>query len=182
MTALESKGIATHFQGLVSDTECLVKRLAMIPVECVIRNVATGSLCRRLGVQNGLKLHPPLYELFLKNDELHDPLINEDHAISFGWASQESLDQMRDLTFKINDVMRDLFSDAGLILVDAKFEFGISDGKIYVGDEISPDSCRIWDALTQEPLDKDVFRKDLGDVVEAYFQVADRLGITQTLE
>jgi len=180
MNEIENKGIPTHFVKSLSSTECVVKKLKMLPVECVIRNIATGSLCRRLGVQQGLSLRPPLFELFLKNDELHDPLINSDHAISFGWATEAQIATMREYTFKLNDILREAFSNAGLILVDAKFEFGIHDGEVYVGDEISPDSCRIWDALTKEPLDKDRFRQDLGKVVASYQEIALRLGISLT--
>jgi len=179
MQALQKAGIPTHFVELLSPNEAVVRRLKMIPLESVIRNVAAGSLCRRLGVTSGMQLKPALYELFLKNDELHDPLVNDNHAISFGWAQQDQLDRMKELTFKINDILIDLFAKAGLLLVDAKYEFGVgSDGKIYLGDEISPDSCRIWDTVTHEPLDKDRFRKDLGNVVASYQLIAEHLGIT----
>lgn len=178
MQALEKAGVPTHFEKLLSPNEVLVKRLQMIPVECVIRNVAAGSLCRRLGIEEGLTLSPPLYELFLKNDALHDPMISENHAVLFGWATEAELVRMKILTQQINTVLLKLFSDAGMMLVDAKFEFGVSaaDGNIYLGDEISPDSCRIWDTATHEILDKDRFRKDLGGVVLAYQKIAERLG------
>jgi len=180
MQALEKAGVPTHFEKLLSPNEILVKRLRMIPVECVIRNIAAGSLCRRLGIEEGLKLSPPLYELFLKNDTLHDPMISENHALSFGWATEAQLVRMKILTHQINTVLLKLFADAGMMLVDAKFEFGVgaADGNIYLGDEISPDSCRIWDTETHEILDKDRFRKDLGGVVPAYQKIAERLGIT----
>ena len=177
MQELENASILTHFESLISPSESLVRCLKMIPIECVVRNIAAGSLCRRLGIKCGLRLHFPLYELFLKNDALHDPMINENHALGFGWAIQKQLDQMKKLSFKINKVLFTLFSDASLILVDAKYEFGISNGKIYVGDEISPDSCRIWDSKTQEPLDKDRFRKDMGRVIESYEKIAHRLQV-----
>jgi phosphoribosylaminoimidazole-succinocarboxamide synthase len=177
MQALAAAGVPTHFKEMISPTEAIVRRLTMIPLENVIRNITAGGLCRRLGVTPGMKLNPPLYELFLKSDELHDPLVNENHAISFGWATREQLDEMRLLTFRINDVLTDIFDKAGMILVDAKYEFGIgSDGKIYLGDEVSPDSCRIWDKETQEPLDKDRFRQDLGNVVGSYKHIAELLG------
>lgn len=178
MKVLADAGIPTHFVEVLSSTECVVRRLKMIPLESVVRNVAAGSLCRRLGITSGMPLNPPLYELFLKNDELHDPLVNENHAISFGWATREQLDRMRELTFEINEVLSDLFDKAGLLLVDAKFEFGMgSDGQVYLGDEISPDSCRIWDKTTHEPLDKDRFRQDLGNVVASYKRIAELLGV-----
>ena len=178
MQALQNAGVPTHFVEMISPNETVVRHLKMIPLESVIRNVAAGSLCRRLGVTSGIHLDPPLYEIFLKNDELHDPLVTNNHALSFGWATQEQLDSMCELTFKINEVLTGLFADAGLLLVDAKYEFGIGDdGKMYLGDEISPDSCRIWDKVTHEPLDKDRFRKDLGNVVGSYQLIAEHLGI-----
>lgn len=177
MAQLEAAGIKTHFVKRLSDHESLVKRLTMLPIECVVRNIAAGSLCRRLGIPSGLKLSSPLFEFFLKNDELHDPMICREHALAFSWATAEQLDGMQQASLAINAVLRQLFSDAGLILVDAKFEFGMAEGQLYLGDEISPDSCRVWDALTNESLDKDRFRKDLGGVVESYQQIAERLGI-----
>src|SRR3990167_7563652 len=177
MRTLASSGIPTHFEKLLSPNECLVKRLTMIPIECVIRNIAAGSLCRRLGIKEGIRLHPPLYELFLKNDVLHDPMITDNHALSFGWAEPYQLAEMKSLTFNINEILSALFEKANLLLVDAKFEFGVTGGVIYLGDEISPDSCRILDVSTREILDKDRFRKDLGGVVAAYEEVACRLGI-----
>src|SRR3990167_77088 len=178
MKLLQQAGVPTHFEKILAPNESLVRRLKMIPIECVIRNIAAGSLCRRLGIEAGLPLNPPLYELFLKNDKLHDPMINENHAISFGWATRAQLGQVKQLTFKINEVLSAMFATAHLLLVDAKFEFGVgSDKKIYLGDEISPDSCRIWDSDTHEILDKDRFRKDMGKVVASYQQIAARLGV-----
>lgn len=177
MQLLAQEGIPTHWVKAISPTCSVVKALKMMPVECVVRNVAMGSLCRRLGVQSGLSLTPPLYELFLKNDELHDPMINEDHAVSFGWAESAHLAVMREYSLQINTALRRILSDAGLLLIDAKYEFGIADGEVVLGDEISPDSCRIWDALTHEPLDKDRFRQDMGGVVDSYAEIASRLGL-----
>lgn len=177
MAQLEAAGIPTHFEGLLSDQESLVKRLDMIPLECVVRNVAAGSICRRLGVKEGLELSPPTFELFLKNDALHDPMVNEYHARSFGWASDEQLETMKALTFRVNAVLKELFAEAGMILVDYKLEFGLFDGQVVLGDEFSPDGCRIWDAETREKLDKDRFRQDLGNVIESYELVGRRLGI-----
>jgi len=178
MAKLEAAGIPTQLDQVLSDTETLVKKLAMIPVECVIRNYAAGSLVRRLGVIEGQELNPPTFEQFLKNDALHDPMINESLAVSFGWATAEQLAQMKALTFKVNDVLKKLFDDAGMLLVDFKLEFGVDgDGNIVLGDEFSPDGCRLWDKETRKKLDKDRFRQGLGGVVEAYEEVAARLGV-----
>ncbi len=178
METLRAAGVPVHFEKLVSDNESLVKNLKMIPVECVVRNVAAGSLCRRLGIKEGTVLNPATFELFLKNDELHDPMINEYHAQAFGWATQSQLEQMKVLTFKVNDVLKALFADAGMTLVDYKLEFGMSGNEIVLGDEFSPDGCRIWDSTTGEKMDKDRFRQDLGNVIEYYEEVGKRLGIT----
>lgn len=178
MALLEKEGIDTHFIELLSDEETLVRKLDMFPIECVIRNVASGSICRRLGIEDGIDLTPPTFEFFLKNDALHDPMINESHIESFNWASAEIVAQMKEQTFKVNAILKKLFADAGMILVDFKIEFGMQNGQLYLGDEFSPDGCRIWDAETREKLDKDRFRKGLGGVVEAYEQVAERLGLT----
>ncbi|WP_409422518.1 phosphoribosylaminoimidazolesuccinocarboxamide synthase [Pseudaeromonas sp. ZJS20] len=177
MTKLEEAGIPTQMDRLLSDNEVLVKKLAMVPVECVVRNVAAGSICRRLGVKEGLDLTPPTFEFFLKNDALHDPMINEYHIRSFGWATDEQVARMKALTFKVNDVLKKMFDDAGLILVDYKLEFGVFDGEVLLGDEFSPDGCRLWDKETRQKLDKDRFRQGLGGVVEAYEEVAHRLGV-----
>lgn len=178
MTKLEEAGIPTQMDSLLSDTEALVKKLDMIPVECVVRNVAAGSLCRRLGVEEGKELTPPTFELFLKNDALHDPMVNESLCESLGFATQQQLATMKALTFKVNDVLKSLFDQGGLILVDYKLEFGIDAyGEIVLGDEFSPDGCRLWDKETREKLDKDRFRQGLGGVVEAYIEVAGRIGL-----
>ncbi|AVQ87136.1 phosphoribosylaminoimidazolesuccinocarboxamide synthase [Plesiomonas shigelloides subsp. oncorhynchi] len=177
MTKLAEAGIPTQMEALLSDTEALVKKLDMVPVECVIRNRAAGSLVRRLGVQEGMELNPPTFEMFLKNDALHDPMVNEYHCRSFGWVTDEQLDRMKELSFKINAVLQALFADAGLILVDYKLEFGLFHGEIVLGDEFSPDGCRLWDKDTLKKLDKDRFRQGLGGVIEAYEEVAQRLGI-----
>lgn len=177
MDKLEAAGIATHHEKLLSPTESLVKRLDMLPVECVVRNYAAGSLVRRLGVTEGQALKPPTFELFLKNDALGDPMINTSHAVSFGWASVEQLTVMQELTLKINTVLSALFEDAGMLLVDFKLEFGLFHGQIVLGDEFSPDGCRLWDKDTMKKLDKDRFRQGLGGVVEAYEEVAARVGL-----
>ncbi|MDL0429784.1 phosphoribosylaminoimidazolesuccinocarboxamide synthase [Marinobacter sp. TBZ242] len=177
MEKLEAAGIPTHFEGLLSETESLVKKLDMIPVECVVRNISAGSLCRRLGVEEGLELNPPTFELFLKNDAMHDPMINESLAVSFGWAKADELARMKELTYQVNDVLKALFDEAGMLLVDYKLEFGRAGGEIVLGDEFSPDGCRIWDKETRKKMDKDRFRQGLGDVIETYEEVGRRLGI-----
>ena len=177
MAKLEEAGIPTQLDECLNDTDSLVKKLDMIPVECVVRNVAAGSLVRRLGVEEGKELNPPTFVFFLKNDALHDPMVNEYHIQAFGWATAEQIEKMKELTFKVNDVLKALFADAGLLLVDYKLEFGVFDGQIMLGDEFTPDGCRLWDAETREKLDKDRFRQGLGGVVEAYREVAKRLGV-----
>lgn len=177
MEKLEAAGVPTHFQVLLSETESLVKKLDMIPVECVVRNITAGSLCRRLGVEEGKTLVPPTYELFLKNDAMHDPMVNESLAVSFGWAEESELKQMKALTYQVNDVLKVLFEEAGMLLVDYKLEFGRSGGQIVLGDEFSPDGCRIWDKETRKKMDKDRFRQGLGEVIETYEEVGRRLGI-----
>ena len=177
MQKLEQAGIPTQAEKLLSDDEVLVKKLTMIPVECVIRNYAAGSLVRRLGVSEGQQLTPPTFELFLKNDALHDPMVNESLAVSFGWATAEQLAEMKRLTYKANEVLSALFDAAGMLLVDFKLEFGLFNGQIVLGDEFSPDGCRLWDKATRKKLDKDRFRQGLGGVVEAYEEVAQRLGV-----
>lgn len=178
MGKLAGAGIPTHFEKLLSPTEALVKRMQMIPLECVVRNFAAGSLVRRLGVTEGQALDPPTFELFLKNDALGDPMVNEYHARSFGWATEEQLAQMKALTFRVNEVLKKLFEDGNMLLVDYKLEFGVFHGEVILGDEFSPDGCRLWDKDTREKLDKDRFRQGLGNVVEAYEEVGRRLGIT----
>ena len=175
---LANNEIETHFLKLIDKNESLVKRLDMLPVECVVRNIATGSLCRRLGVEEGIKFEEPLFEFFLKDDELRDPLINDNHITAFGWGTEKEIVEMKEITFKINSLLCKLFREVGLILVDYKVEYGRSGDVLILGDEFTPDGCRIWDAETGESLDKDRFRKDLGDVVESYQIVAHKLGIT----
>jgi len=178
MQKLEDAGVPTHFVGLQSDTESIVRNLEMLPVECVVRNFAAGSLVKRLGVEEGQTLNPPTFELFLKNDALHDPMINAAHCVTFGWATQEQLDEMERLTFQVNTVLSEMFSDAGMLLVDYKLEFGVFEGRIVLGDEFSPDGCRIWDKETRKKMDKDRFRQGLGSVIETYIEVGERLGIS----
>lgn len=177
MELLSAQGIPTHFEKRLNDQESVVKRLKMIPLECVIRNISAGSLCKRLGVEEGMTLNPPTFELFLKNDDLGDPMVNEYHAASFGWASAKHIEQMKTLSFKVNEILSRVFEEAGILLVDHKLEFGLFNDEVCLGDEFSPDGCRLWDASTREKLDKDRFRKDMGNVVESYEQVAQRIGV-----
>ena len=159
MKKLEAAGVPTQVEGLLSDTELLVKKLEMVPVECVVRNYTAGSICKRLPVKEGQKLETPTFEFFLKDDALHDPMVNDSHIISFGWGTQEDIDQMKALSLKINDVLKKLFDD------------------VLLGDEFSPDGCRLWDKKTMKKLDKDRFRQNLGGVMEAYEEVAHRIGV-----
>ncbi len=178
MQHLAAAGIDTHFLQLLSADESLVRRLDMIPIECVVRNRASGSMTKRLGIEDGTILQPPTFEFFLKNDGLHDPMVNEFHIRTFGWASEADVSAMQSTTFKVNDILKELFAAGDMLLVDFKLEFGKQDGKLYLGDEFSPDGCRIWDAQTKERMDKDRFRRGLGGVIEAYEEVARRLGLT----
>lgn len=177
MQKLADAGIETHFEKQLSEDEVLVKRLDMIPVECVVRNFAAGSIVRRLGLEEGQPLNPPTYELFYKDDALGDPLINESLSLSLGWATEAQLEQMKALTFKVNEVLTELFAAGDMLLVDFKLEFGVFHDRVVLGDEFSPDGCRIWDKTTKKKLDKDRFRQSLGDVIEAYEEVATRIGV-----
>ena len=178
MDHLQNNGVETHHIEVLNNNDSLVWNLNMFPIECVIRNRASGSICRRLGTEDGLILESPLFEFFLKNDELGDQLINDEHIISFGWATKDQIDEMKILTYKVNTVLKELFINSGLILVDFKVEFGVnSNGTILLADEFTPDGCRLWDSETLKKMDKDRFRQGLGDVVESYHQVADRLGM-----
>ncbi|PCJ46079.1 MAG: phosphoribosylaminoimidazolesuccinocarboxamide synthase [Moraxellaceae bacterium] len=177
MEKLQAAGIETHFDKLLSDQESLVKKLDMMPIECVVRNVTAGSICKRLGLEEGLDLNPPTFEFFLKNDPLGDPMINEFHIESFGWAEAEHVERMKELTFQVNDVLKALFDAGNMILVDYKLEFGLFEGRVILGDEFTPDGCRLWDKDTRKKLDKDRFRQGLGGVVEAYEEVGGRIGV-----
>jgi len=177
MKALQAAGVETHFVSLESDHDSLVRPMEMIPVECVVRNYAAGSLCRRLGTEEGIALSPPVFEFFLKNDALHDPMINDSHIISFAWANADEITAMKAMTLRCNEILLKLFGDAGLLLVDFKLEFGRYQGRLVLGDEFSPDGCRLWDAKTRKKLDKDRFRQGLGNVIEGYEEVARRIGV-----
>ncbi|HGJ5882826.1 phosphoribosylaminoimidazolesuccinocarboxamide synthase [Arsenophonus sp.] len=177
MQKLEQTGIPTQMERLLSDTESLIKKLTMIPVECVIRNRAAGSLVKRLGIEEGMLLEPPIFDLFLKNDAQHDPMINESYCETFGWVSRTHLSEMKRLSYKANEVLNELFDKAELILVDFKLEFGLFNGQVVLGDEFSPDGSRLWDKKTKDKLDKDRFRQSLGGLIEAYEEVAKRIGV-----
>jgi len=172
---LEKVGILTHFVELLSDREMLVKKLKMLPLEVVVRNIAAGSLAKRLGVEEGFVLSRPVVELYYKDDSLGDPFVNESHALAMGWATSEELKEVQTFGLKINEVLQRIMDQAGILVVDFKLEFGLADGKVILGDEISPDTCRFWDKETKEKLDKDRFRRDLGKVEEAYIEVYRRV-------
>jgi phosphoribosylaminoimidazole-succinocarboxamide synthase len=174
-TYLESFGIATHFVSKLSEREMLCKRLDILKIEVVTRNIAAGSLVKRYGFTEGEALRYPIIELYLKNDALGDPLINDDHAVLLGLGTPDDIAQLKQLASKINGVMQDYFLQKGLKLVDFKLEFGRHHGAILLGDEISPDTCRLWDKDTDTKLDKDRFRFDLGNVEDAYREVRKRL-------
>ncbi|PPI86692.1 phosphoribosylaminoimidazolesuccinocarboxamide synthase [Candidatus Pantoea edessiphila] len=177
MTKLQENGIPTHIEELISKNEVLVKNLKMIPVEFVLRNLAEGSLVKRLNIQKGTILNPPIFELFLKNDVQCDPMINESYCETFGWINKNTLIDIHMITLKINKVLSKLFSDIGIILVDFKLEFGMIDNQIVLGDEFSPDTARLWNKENMEKMDKDLFREDSGEIIQAYESVGYRLGI-----
>ncbi len=169
--ALEKIGVKTHFVKLLNDRETLAKKLEIIPIEVVVRNIAAGSISKRLGIEEGTVLKRPLLEFFYKDDALGDPMINDEHALLFGWANENEIKQLKTLGYKVNDFLKSFFKELGIDLVDFKLEFGRAHGEILLGDEITPDGCRLWDSKTKEKLDKDRFRRDLGKVEEAYERV-----------
>ncbi len=183
MTRLESAGIPTHFIERLDAREQLCRKVDIIPLEVIVRNIAAGSICTRLGIEEGTPLPRAMIELTLKDDDLGDPLVAEEHALVFGWADRRELDYLFETSFKVNDILKDLFADVGIQLVDFKLEYGRAkdDGEdvILLADEFSPDNCRLWDMETGRKLDKDRFRRDLGGVSEAYAEVATRLGILE---
>jgi phosphoribosylaminoimidazole-succinocarboxamide synthase len=180
MGKLAAAGVPTHFLRLLNERESIVRAMRMLPVECVVRNVCAGSMAKRFGIAEGTRLAEPIFEFFLKSDALHDPLVNDDHIRILGWASAGEIAEMRALTHKVNGVLKPLFAAAGIDLVDYKLEFGHPTddlaGPLVLGDEFTPDGCRLWDAKTGEKLDKDRFRRDLGSVIEHYREVARRIG------
>jgi len=180
MGKLAAAGVPTHFVQLVNERESLVKAMKMVPVECVVRNICAGSMAKRYGIDEGRRLAEPIFEFFLKSDALHDPLVNDDHIRVLGWASSDEIAQMKAMTHKVNTVLKPMFASAGIDLVDYKLEFGHPTedprGTLVLGDEFTPDGCRLWDAKSAEKLDKDRFRRDLGSVIEHYREVATRIG------
>ncbi|MES2961279.1 MAG: phosphoribosylaminoimidazolesuccinocarboxamide synthase [Pseudomonadota bacterium] len=179
MLEMAKAGVPTHFVKRLNEREQLVRKVQIIPLEVIVRNVAAGSMAKRLGIEEGVELLAPVFEICLKDDALGDPLINDDHAINvLKVVTREQLAEIKKHTLKINEILRAMFKNIGIKLVDFKIEFGFdADSKIVLADEISPDSCRLWDEKTSEKLDKDRFRRDLGGLVEAYSDVASRLGI-----
>ncbi len=174
---LAEKGIESHFIKQLSDYEQLVKRVNIIPLEVVVRNVIAGSLSKRLGKEEGIKLQKPIIEFYFKDDDLGDPLITDDHIDFLEIATREERSRIREMAIQVNDVLQGIFKEAGITLVDFKLEFGKDrEGSILLGDEISPDTCRLWDAATNQKLDKDVFRRDLGSLTEVYSIILERLG------
>ena len=185
MTAVGELGIPNHFIARLNHREQLIRKLEIIPVEVVVRNVAAGSICPRLGLEEGATLNNTLVEFCLKDDSLSDPIIAPEHIFTFGWAKRDELEIIVEDTLRINDFLTGLFLGIGVRLIDFKLEFGrfsrdqdtADDNVIMLADEISPDNCRLWDAQTNEKMDKDLFRRDLGGLVEAYQEIANRLGI-----
>jgi phosphoribosylaminoimidazole-succinocarboxamide synthase len=180
MGKLVAAGVPTHFVRVLNARESLVRAMKMIPVECVVRNICAGSMAKRYGIEEGTRLPEPIFEFFLKSDPLHDPLVNDDHIRVLGWATVSEIGEMKALTHKVNAVLTPLFAAAGIDLVDYKLEFGhpADDprGPLVLGDEFTPDGCRLWDHTTHDKMDKDRFRRDLGSVIEKYREVAQRIG------
>ena len=180
MEFLKSKKIPTHFEKRLNDREQLIKKCQIIPIEFVVRNVIAGSIAKKLGLKEGTKLKKPLLEYYYKEDSLDDPMISRDHVETFGWANRSELKKIDAMSLKINSLLTNLFKKKNIILVDFKIEFGrltSNPKKIVLADEISPDSCRLWDIKSKQKLDKDVFRRNLGSLMGAYEEVASRLGI-----
>ncbi len=174
---LEKEGVPTHFIQELSDRETAVKKVEIVPLEVIVRNVAAGSFSKKLGIEEGTRLLAPTLEFSYKNDELGDPMINDYYAIAIGAATREEIDRIPELVFKVNDFLKRYFAEAGIELIDFKVEFGRYKGQIILADEISPDTCRLWDIETHAKLDKDRFRRDMGKVEEAYEEVFRRLGL-----
>ncbi|MEW6724762.1 MAG: phosphoribosylaminoimidazolesuccinocarboxamide synthase [Bacillota bacterium] len=173
---LSKAGVENHFIEKASDTEMLVKALEIIPIEVIVRNIAAGSMAKRLGLEEGTDLACPVVEFCLKSDELGDPLINRSHALALRLATPEQCEYLEATALKVNELLQAMLKQLGIILVDFKLEFGLHHGRVMLGDEISPDTCRFWDAETREKLDKDRFRRDLGGVEQAYQEILSRLG------
>ena len=174
---IEEKGVPTHYVQELNDRETAVKRVEIVPLEVIIRNVAAGSFSKRLGIEEGTPLKETVLEFCYKNDELGDPMVNLSHVRAVGIASQEEIDKISEIAYKVNEVLKEYFKSINIQLVDFKIEFGRYKGEIILADEISPDTCRLWDLTTNEKLDKDRFRRDLGNVEAAYEEVSKRLGL-----
>lgn len=172
---LEKAGIPTHFEGLLSDREMLVKAVEIVPLEVIMRNIAAGSLAKRLGLAEGTPMKRPVLEFCYKNDELGDPMINEDHILAVELATEKQLEVIKAYAYKINELLMAFFEERKIRLVDFKIELGLYKGEVILADEISPDTCRLWDWDTDKKLDKDRFRRDLGDVEEAYEEILSRI-------
>ncbi len=176
MKLVESKGVPTHFVEEINDRETIVKKVSIVPLEVIVRNIAAGSLAKRLGLEEGVKLGKTVLEYCYKDDALGDPMVNEYHILAMNYASKEELDVIAKYAFAVNDILTEYLKDVNIELVDFKLEFGrLSDGTIVLADEISPDTCRFWDSVTNEKLDKDRFRRDMGGVEDAYQEVMKRL-------
>ncbi len=176
MSYLEKKGVPTHFVEQLNDRETLVKKVTIVPLEVIVRNISAGSFSKRYGVEEGIVFDTPTLEFSYKNDALGDPLINEYHIIALKLATKAELDTIRDYSFKVNEELKKFWAERGVTLVDYKLEFGrLPDGTIILADEISPDTCRLWDSKTNKKLDKDRFRRDLGGVEEAYLEILNRV-------
>lgn len=176
MAQLEKEGVPTHFVEEINDREAIVKKVSIVPLEVIIRNISAGSFAKRFGVEEGIVFAEPTIEFSYKNDDLHDPLMNAYHAIALGVATREEIEEIKAMAFKINKFLKAFFLNIGVKLVDFKLEFGkTADGTIVLADEISPDTCRFWDAETNEKLDKDRFRRDLGDVTKGYDEMMKRI-------
>ena len=176
MQMLEKEGVPTHFVEELSERETLVKKVSIVPLEVIIRNISAGSFAKRYGVEEGIVFAEPTIEFSYKNDDLGDPLINDYHALALGIATKEEIETIKNMAFKVNEVMKAFFKKLNVDLVDFKLEFGkVADGTIVLADEISPDTCRFWDSTTHEKLDKDRFRRDLGNVEDAYVEMMKRI-------
>ena len=176
MQMLEKNGVPTHFVEEISDSETVVKKVQIVPLEVIIRNISAGSFSKRYGVEEGIVFEQPTIEFSYKNDDLHDPLLNEYHALALKLATREEINLIKKYSFAVNDVLKAFWAECGVTLVDFKLEFGKTvDGTIVLADEISPDTCRLWDSKTHEKLDKDRFRRDMGGVEDAYSEVMKRL-------
>lgn len=176
---LEKEGVPTHYIEELSDRETAVKRVEIVPLEVIVRNVSAGSFAKKLGMEEGIKLLCPTLEFSYKDDSLGDPMINDYYAIAIGAATREEIERITEITFKVNEVLCKYFKECGIELIDFKIEFGRYKGEVILADEISPDTCRLWDINTREKLDKDRFRRDMGNVEDAYQEVLKRLGLVK---